>query len=151
MYKKYLKLLLILSFKNVFTYVVDHRYTYQEPRGKNFGLKNILLLFSYPLIAIKDLVFETIVFHSRKVPSVGDFSYGIKWLMGSLFFVLQIPLLLCLRCTFLSEMGPGEAQWFQTAKTRHKISSLDVISQVFPCKLHGNSHLFPFPGMSFIL
>ena len=35
----------------------------------------------YPLIAIKDIVFETIAFHSRKVPSVGDFSYSIKWMM----------------------------------------------------------------------
>jgi hypothetical protein len=62
----------------------------QEPRGTNFGLKSILLLFFvYPLTTIKDLIFETNTLHSPKVPSVGDFSYSIKWLMGSLLCVLQ--------------------------------------------------------------
>ena len=43
------------------------------------------------------------------------------------------------------------AQWFQTTKTRHKMSSLDVISRVFPSRYQQNHIYFCFREMSFIL
>ena len=47
--------------------------------------------------------------------------------------------------------GGGGAQWFQIVKSRHKISSFDVISQVFPSKFQQICNYFCFQGMRFIL
>ena len=41
------------------------------------------------------------------------------------------------------------AQWFLMAKIRHKISSFDVISRVFPSKFQQIYNYFRFRGMSF--
>ena len=43
------------------------------------------------------------------------------------------------------------AQWFQIAKTRHKISSIDVISRVFPSKFQQIHIYFHFRGIRFTL
>ena len=45
----------------------------------------------------------------------------------------------------------GATQWFQVVKSRHKLSSFDVISRVFSSKFQQIYNYFCFLGMSFIL
>ena len=67
------------------------------------------------------------------------------------FYIIQFHEKISLTGSVTHFLSHTASQWFQMAKTRHNISSFDVVSRVFPSKYQQIYNYFCFRGMSFIL